>query len=318
MRKHEADALTISARDAFRLYLRTGRRVPAHRIVQFKFNPNHDPKTGRFTFKNGSSGSGGTASRQRGEGGRESSGGAGLGDGGTPGVGTYTVKTGDTLTHIAATRVGLTVQDLAAINGISPDVIIQPGQKLVLPTQAYLDRAKQGFDAANALALYAQNHGGQLPPNVAHPPSVAEQMSGPGAHTVTDHGYQFTIDGEGRTRIVSGAITLNPDQGRSKENQLAAGGSDRLPSDQGGHYIAREFNGPTEAYNHFAQDANFNQSGYRKLENLWGATTRRGEKVHVTIGAEYEDGSRRPYEIDVDYTIAGVTERKEFPNRSEK
>lgn len=324
------DEAPVTARDAFRHYLRTGRRVPAHRIVQVKFNPYHDPKNGQFTFKNGVGGSanmsqppkkpqqatgredprivaGDRAIQQR----------AWAANPQNPAnQDSYTVKPGDTLTHIAATRVGLTVEDLAWLNQMSQDAVIKAGQSLVLPTQAYLDKAKKGFDTAVALETYMQSHGGRLPPNVAHPPSLAEQMFGPGTHEVNDNGYQFTIDGEGRTRLVSGTVTLNSDQKRSKQNQLAAGGSDRLPTDEGGHYIARQFDGPTEAYNHFAQDADFNRSGYRKLENLWAAATRRGEKVHVTIGAEYSGASKRPYAIDVEYTIARLTKRSIYPNRS--
>jgi hypothetical protein len=41
------------ARCAFRLYLRQGRRWPAGDAVEFKFNPYHDPRNGRFTFAPG-------------------------------------------------------------------------------------------------------------------------------------------------------------------------------------------------------------------------------------------------------------------------
>jgi len=42
-----------SARYAFRLYLRTGRHLPATDAVEVKFNPYHDPRNGQFTFAPG-------------------------------------------------------------------------------------------------------------------------------------------------------------------------------------------------------------------------------------------------------------------------
>ncbi|MEG3088232.1 DNA/RNA non-specific endonuclease [Sphingomonas sp. PB4P5] len=61
--------------------------------------------------------------------------------------------------------------------------------------------------------------------------------------------------------------------------QAKAGGGDRLPGDQGGHYVCRRFRGPTETFNHFARDGNFNRSAYFALENLWQNNTNLGKKV---------------------------------------
>ncbi|WP_419827366.1 DNA/RNA non-specific endonuclease [Sphingomonas sp.] len=57
------------------------------------------------------------------------------------------------------------------------------------------------------------------------------------------------------------------DQQRSRNAQATAGGGNRLATDDGGHYVAVRFNGPTDTFNHFAQDANFNRGGYRLLED---------------------------------------------------
>lgn len=316
MRDLGTDDPLFTPRSAFRLYLRTGRRVRADRIVEVKFNPNHDPRTGQFTFKGGGGSTGGGGA----SGSWAKSGGGGASPpirtaASRPGMSVYTVRPGDTLTHVAATRVGLKPADVATLNHLPADAKLKVGQELVIPTQESLDRAKQGFDTAQALTLYMRDHGGRLAPNVAHPPSVEEQILGPGARRIVDNGYTFDLDGEGRTRIVSGRITLNPDQGRSRENQRKAGGADRLPKDEGGHYVARRFNGPTAAYNHFAQDQNFNRGEYRKLENIWAKTTGRGGKVSVRIASEYDPGSSRPYELVVSYTIAGASTKVTFPNR---
>jgi hypothetical protein len=54
---------------------------------------------------------------------------------------------------------------------------------------------------------------------------------------------------------------------RSRTSQANAGGAERRASDDGGHYVAARFNGPAEAFNHFARDANFNRGRYRLLED---------------------------------------------------
>ena len=135
---------------------------------------------------------------------------------------------------------------------------------------------------------------------------------------VSKNGYGYEIDLIGRTRRVSGTITLNPKQKISKTNQLQAGGPDRLPgSDQGGHYIARQFNGPTEAFNHFAQDANFNKSRYAKLEFQWKKMTRRGKRVFVDIRPLFKGDSQRPYGIIVRYRIGTKKPQNRFiPNQA--
>jgi hypothetical protein len=87
-----------------------------------------------------------------------------------------------------------------------------------------------------------------------------------------------------------------------------------LPSDEGGHYVAREFGGPDKDFNHFAQDANFNRSGYRKLETMWGKLTRAGKKVTFSIIPRYPPGSTRPSEVEVKYFDGKNTHTRRFAN----
>jgi hypothetical protein len=84
--------------------------------------------------------------------------------------------------------------------------------------------------------------------------------------TVVRNGYSYKIDSRERTRRVFGVLTVADASVRSRTSQRQAGGAERRASDDGGHYIAARFNGPSEAFNHFAQDANFNRGGYRVLE----------------------------------------------------
>lgn len=131
---------------------------------------------------------------------------------------------------------------------------------------------------------------------------------------VTRNGYLFEIDELNRTRRVSGEITFKLDQGRSKKAQRAAGGGDRRASDDGGHYIARRFNGPTEAFNHFAQDSNFNRSDYFRLEEEWARAKRAGKNVRVKIVPAYDGKSQRPSSLNLWFWIDGVRKSAKFQN----
>lgn len=134
---------------------------------------------------------------------------------------------------------------------------------------------------------------------------------------VARNGYLYEIDEQNRTRRVSGDISLNSAQGRSRSVQRAAGGPDRRAGDQGGHYIARRFNGPTEAFNHFAQDGNFNRSDYAKLEEEWAKAKRLGKNVRVKIVPVYEGSSQRPSVLNVWFWIDGVRKSARLPNESQ-
>ncbi|WP_338057599.1 DNA/RNA non-specific endonuclease [Sphingomonas beigongshangi] len=77
--------------------------------------------------------------------------------------------------------------------------------------------------------------------------------------TVVRNGYAYQIEARGRTRRVSGTLTIAESPRRSRTSQRQAGGTERRASDDGGHYIAVRFDGPTDAFNHFAQDRHFNR-----------------------------------------------------------
>jgi len=136
---------------------------------------------------------------------------------------------------------------------------------------------------------------------------------------VIRNGYTYQIDSRERTRRVSGALTVVDLPIRSRVSQRQAGGIERRESDDGGHYIASRFNGPTEAFNHFAQDANFNRGSYRVLEDEWAKDKRAGRAVEVKIVPRLDGASVRPTVIDVWWTVDGKEKSLKFPNeRSEK
>jgi HK97 family phage portal protein len=132
--------------------------------------------------------------------------------------------------------------------------------------------------------------------------------------TIKAGGYYFETDRQDRTVRASGQLRLQPDQRRSRSAQRDAGKPDRLPKDHGGHLIGRQFGGPETRYNHFAQNARFNNGNYRKLENDWKNQLKEGKKVRVDIQVAYSGNSKRPNRILVHYYVNGKFNERSFPN----
>jgi hypothetical protein len=139
---------------------------------------------------------------------------------------------------------------------------------------------------------------------------------GHGGRVVTRNGYRFTIDAKGRTTEVRGRVVANPKQGRNHKAQLAAGGGDRRPTDVGGHYVGRRFNGPLDAFNHFAQDKNFNNSAYKALENKWQKALDDGKHVDIVIKGVHEGDSLRPSKMEIEYAINGIVKQRTLYNEA--
>ena len=155
-------------------------------------------------------------------------------------------------------------------------------------------------------------------PPVSGAPARTQPASAEKFKRIVRNGYEYHIDSRERTRRVSGTLTLNTAQPRSRTAQARAGGPERRASDDGGHYIARRFNGPTDAFNHFAQNANFNRGGYRVLEDQWARAKREGKNVVVTVIPRYDGVSQRPWEIDVRFMIDGMPGSLKFPNERQE
>jgi hypothetical protein len=106
---------------------------------------------------------------------------------------------------------------------------------------------------------------------------------------------------------------------RSRTAQSRAGGTERRSGDDGGHYVAARFNGPSDAFNHFAQDAKINRGRYRLLEDEWAREKRGGRHVTVKIVPQFTGGSIRPSAINIWWTTAGERRSIKIPNeRAEK
>lgn len=142
-------------------------------------------------------------------------------------------------------------------------------------------------------------------------PSVASSL-----HLIVRNGYEYRIDDTGRTRWVSGSLALadRPVRSRTAQAQAQADGADRRTTDDGGHYIAARFNGPTDAFNRFAQDANFNRGEYRLLEDQWAREKRAKRKVIVKIAPSFDGASKRPAMINIWFTINGHKQSVQLAN----
>ena len=156
---------------------------------------------------------------------------------------------------------------------------------------------------------------GNKPLTIAKAPATPRGRSlANGFKRISRNGYDFNIDSLQRTRRAGGTMVLNPSQPISRASQRNAGGVDRRATDDGGHFIGREFSGPRGAFNHFAQDRNFNRSGYRKLELGWKKAIRSGKTVTVDIVPAYKGTSLRPSSVYVVDVINGVRNKMNFPN----
>ena len=161
---------------------------------------------------------------------------------------------------------------------------------------------------------YRDRGGAQVP--AAEGTAAAIAPPKPKTQKVEANGYHFELDEQNRTVRARGELRLDGAQLRNPTAQRDEGKPDRLDSDHGGHFIAKRFGGPKEAINLFAQDANFNRSGYAKLENEWRSSLKAGKKVQVDIQAYYAGSSKRPDIIEVRYFIDGKEHKQKYPNKS--
>ncbi|HEY0624546.1 LysM peptidoglycan-binding domain-containing protein [Sphingomonas sp.] len=224
----------------------------------------------------------------------------------------HTVRAGDTLTRIAAQRKGLRVSDLVWLNGLDPKQPLRIGQQIKLPHQRFLDAGREAKNKVLALDYYMRTHGGRLPPDPANPPSLQSQILDANWRRETRGSYDYWIDTLERPRKIFGVLSWGwaPDRGEIRP----AGRPDRRLSDEGGHYIGIRFKAPRDAFNHFAQDTNFNRGAYRRMEDSWAEDLRTGRKVFVTMEPHYIGTSRRPGSITVTWEVDGEKQIRRFPN----
>ncbi|MFN3819321.1 DNA/RNA non-specific endonuclease [Blastomonas sp.] len=276
-------------RAGFASWLRTGRWAEP---LQRKFNPWHNPEDGRFTFS-------GTGRHY-----------------GSPGQG-RSPKVGAKRPPLRVDVPGPPPQQTERIRGNDGSFggagASASWRRPVVRTEASQGRShpsgEPGTASADRVPRVSTGIGGQARSGLPF-----KRI----AKTVVRNGYRYEIDGYGRTWRVTGKIIEDPRQRRSKRSQSQAGGKYRLSTDQGGHFIARRFKGPTEAFNHFAQDADFNRNSYFLLEEEWARARRHGQEVTVKIVPVYQGQSRRPTHLNIWYAKGDKKFSVSLPNAREE
>lgn len=125
----------------------------------------------------------------------------------------------------------------------------------------------------------------------------------------------YETDELGRVNRVSGELEL----GKLGRNGYQQGKSVTLKdgtkgADEGGHLIGHQFKGAGEQINYVPMKESLNQGAWKKMEMDWAKDLEAGKKVDVDIRNIYEDGSKRPVALEVDYWIDGVKNSKVFIN----
>ena len=121
--------------------------------------------------------------------------------------------------------------------------------------------------------------------------------------------YSYFTDEAGRVNKVSGELKLETkdrnvyQQGKSVDIKDGIKGDD-----QGGHIIARVFNGPGEQINYVPQTAKLNNGEWKSMEKKWKDALSEGKKVEVDIQIIYnsDKSTKRPLGFFVEYKIDGI------------
>lgn len=128
--------------------------------------------------------------------------------------------------------------------------------------------------------------------------------------------YSYFTDEAGRVNKVSGELKLETkdrnvyQQGKSVDVKNGIKGDD-----QGGHIIARVFNGPGEQINYVPQTAKLNNGEWKSMEKKWKDALSEGKKVEVDIQIIYNSNSKRPKRFEVKSIIVdkkGIQEIKKY------
>lgn len=106
-------------------------------------------------------------------------------------------------------------------------------------------------------------------------------------------------------------ISFKPDFNNKgvRESRQSAVGKEGIDGDVGGHIQACAMGGTCDRYNLFPQNANFNNSAYKKyFENVLKKANKNGQSVdNVTVRFTRNDpSSPRPDELEVKFSIDGV------------
>ena len=138
--------------------------------------------------------------------------------------------------------------------------------------------------------------------------------SAPNTRYELDNGSTFRTNSSGRVE----EATFTPvDVKVPRDARQTQVGKEGLPDDVGGHIQACSFGGTCDRFNLFPQNKNFNNGEYKKWENEIRNALKQGDDVGpVTIRFERSDpSSARPDSLDIEYSINGKIQTREFRNQ---
>ena len=134
-------------------------------------------------------------------------------------------------------------------------------------------------------------------------------------HYELSNGTKFKTNDYGHVEEISYS-PVDMKMPRDKRQTLV--GKEGLPTDVGGHIQACAHGGTCDRYNLFPQDANFNNSAYKKyFENIVSKALKEGKSVEVnTKFIRNDPSSARPDKLEIQFSVDGVKQSKiKFDNK---
>ena len=107
----------------------------------------------------------------------------------------------------------------------------------------------------------------------------------------------------------------DPMRGRNTRQANTGKGTGSKKGDQGGHLQAKRLGGSSDQFNLIPQNANFNGSAYKILENRIHRNIDDIRNVKITLTRK-DPKSPRPDELLVEFELNGVPESHPFPNQA--
>jgi len=130
------------------------------------------------------------------------------------------------------------------------------------------------------------------------------------------NGYKYSTDELGRVSSVEGKLHMKAHEGRMpiKDSLESIGKGYEKTGDDRGHLIGDQFGGTNSLENMILQKAEINRVSFRNFENQLAKEVKAGNSVYVKIEPVYDEGSRRPSDLAVQYDINGKQNIRFFTN----